>query len=66
MASPLKKPRFRLSDGHCFDNPAMSVQSYPVEVRDQRVWSPSNTRPRWPPLHGRAKTLPLTGGREEG
>ncbi|MGL4931959.1 MAG: nitrite reductase (NAD(P)H) small subunit, partial [Aeromonas sp.] len=38
VASPLKKQRFRLNDGHCVDNPAMSVQSYPVEVRDQQVW----------------------------
>ncbi|MNG29255.1 Nitrite reductase (NADH) small subunit [compost metagenome] len=38
VASPLKKQHFRLSDGHCFDNPAMSVQSYPVEVRDQQIW----------------------------
>lgn len=38
VASPLKKQRFRLSDGHCFDSPAMSVQSYPVTVRDQQVW----------------------------
>ena len=38
VASPLKKQHFRLRDGHCLENAAMSVQSYPVEVRDQQVW----------------------------
>ncbi|MNP47054.1 Nitrite reductase (NADH) small subunit [compost metagenome] len=38
VASPLKKQRFRLSDGHCFENPAMSIAAYAVEVRDQQVW----------------------------
>ncbi|ATU99680.1 nitrite reductase small subunit NirD [Aeromonas salmonicida] len=38
VASPLKKQHFRLSDGHCFENPAMSIASYAVEVRDQQVW----------------------------
>ena len=37
VASPFKQ-RFRLRDSHCFDNPEMSVQSYPLEVRDQQVW----------------------------
>ncbi|WP_346210473.1 nitrite reductase small subunit NirD [Aeromonas salmonicida] len=38
VASPLKKQRFRLSDGHCLENAAMSIASYAVEVRDQQVW----------------------------
>lgn len=38
VASPLKKQRFRLSDGHCADNPAMSIAAYAVEIRDQQVW----------------------------
>lgn len=38
VASPLKKQRFRLCDGLCLDNPAVSVPAYPVEVRGQEVW----------------------------
>jgi nitrite reductase (NADH) small subunit len=38
VASPLKKQHFRLRDGHCLENPAMSVVSYATDVRDQQVW----------------------------
>ncbi|POU39678.1 nitrite reductase small subunit, partial [Aeromonas hydrophila] len=37
LASPLQSQRCRLSAGHGFDNRAMSVQSEPVEGRDQQV-----------------------------
>ena len=37
VASPLKKQRFRLSDGFCLEDEARSVASYPVRVRDGKV-----------------------------
>lgn len=37
VASPLKKQRFRLSDGVCLEDPARSVASYPVRVSNGRV-----------------------------
>ncbi|MGL5284869.1 MAG: nitrite reductase small subunit NirD [Aeromonas sp.] len=38
VASPLKKQRFRLTDGLCLDNPAVSLTTYRVELRGQEVW----------------------------
>ncbi|PIF13697.1 nitrite reductase small subunit NirD [Candidatus Pantoea floridensis] len=37
VASPLKKQRFRLSDGFCLEDEARSVASYPVRVSKGRV-----------------------------
>jgi len=37
VASPLKKQHFRLSDGHCLENPDFSITSYPVRVNGDRV-----------------------------
>ncbi|WP_343553843.1 nitrite reductase small subunit NirD [Pantoea sp.] len=37
VASPLKKQRFRLSDGVCLEDPARSVASYPVRVSNGHV-----------------------------
>lgn len=37
VASPLKKQRFRLSDGLCLEDEACSVASYPVRVCDGKV-----------------------------
>ncbi len=37
VASPLKKQRFRLSDGVCLEDEARSVASYPVRVSDGKV-----------------------------
>jgi nitrite reductase (NADH) small subunit len=37
VASPLKKQRFRLSDGFCLEDDARSVASYPVRVSNGRV-----------------------------
>ncbi|WP_210081379.1 nitrite reductase small subunit NirD [Pantoea endophytica] len=37
VASPLKKQRFRLSDGLCLEDEACSVASYPVRVHDGKV-----------------------------
>ncbi|MCW6034003.1 nitrite reductase small subunit NirD [Pantoea sp. JK] len=37
VASPLKKQRFRLSDGLCLEDEARSVVSYPVRVSDGKV-----------------------------
>lgn len=41
VASPLKKQHFRLRDGHCLENAAMSVQSYPLKYATSRSGSPS-------------------------
>ncbi|KUE81221.1 nitrite reductase small subunit NirD [Aeromonas schubertii] len=38
VASPLKKQRFRLRDGLCLDNPAVSVPAYRLELRGREVW----------------------------
>ncbi len=37
VASPLKKQRFRLSDGVCLEDETRSVASYPVRVSDGKV-----------------------------
>ncbi|EJL82967.1 nitrite reductase small subunit NirD [Pantoea sp. BIGb0393] len=37
VASPLKKQRFRLSDGFCLEDEARSVASYPVRVSAGKV-----------------------------
>jgi nitrite reductase (NADH) small subunit len=37
VASPLKKQRFRLSDGLCLEDEARSVASYPVRVSAGKV-----------------------------
>ncbi|WP_333769642.1 nitrite reductase small subunit NirD [Streptomyces sp. IBSBF 2435] len=33
VASPLLKQRFDLADGHCLDDDAVTVASYPVRIR---------------------------------
>lgn len=37
VASPLKKQRFRLHDGHCLEDSEFSVTAYPVRVCDHQV-----------------------------
>lgn len=37
VASPLKKQRFRLSDGYCMEDPARSVPAWPVRVNAGKV-----------------------------
>lgn len=37
VASPLKKQRFRLSDGLCMEDPARSVAAWPVRVNSGKV-----------------------------
>jgi nitrite reductase (NADH) small subunit len=37
VASPLKKQRFRLSDGFCLEDESRSVASYPVRVSNGSV-----------------------------
>ena len=37
VASPLKKQRFRLTDGVCYEDQEMSVPSYKVRVIDNNV-----------------------------
>lgn len=37
VASPLKKQRFRLSDGHCMEDESHSVKHYDVRVKDGKV-----------------------------
>lgn len=34
VASPLKKQRFRLKDGHCLEDESYSIKSYPVRVEN--------------------------------
>jgi len=35
VASPLKKQKFRLTDGCCLDNPKISVKNYVVKIDDK-------------------------------
>jgi nitrite reductase (NADH) small subunit len=42
VASPLKKQHFRLRDGHCLENAAMSVQAIPLKCATSRSGSPSD------------------------
>jgi nitrite reductase (NADH) small subunit len=37
VASPLKKQRFRLSDGRCMEDESHSVKHYDVRVKDGKV-----------------------------
>ncbi|MNP20359.1 Nitrite reductase (NADH) small subunit [compost metagenome] len=37
VASPLKKQRFRLTDGHCMEDESHSVKHYDVRVKDGQV-----------------------------
>ncbi|QKJ68003.1 nitrite reductase small subunit NirD [Deefgea piscis] len=37
VASPLKKQRFRLRDGVCYESTERSIQSYPARVVGQQV-----------------------------
>lgn len=37
VASPLKKQRFRLSDGRCMEDASRSVAAYPVRVNAGKV-----------------------------
>ncbi|UJF17177.1 nitrite reductase small subunit NirD [Vibrio sp. SS-MA-C1-2] len=37
VASPLKKQRFRLTDGLCYEDQNKSVASYPIRVVDNNV-----------------------------
>ena len=42
VASPLKKQRFRLTDGRCMEDESVSVKHYDVRVKDGKVrlaWS---------------------------
>ena len=37
IASPLKKQRFRLSDGHCMEDESHSIAHFEVRVKDGQV-----------------------------
>ena len=37
VASPLKKQRFRLTDGRCMEDESVSVKHYDVRVKDGKV-----------------------------
>jgi nitrite reductase (NADH) small subunit len=37
VASPLKKQRFRLSDGYCMEDESRSVKHYDARVKDGKV-----------------------------
>lgn len=38
VISPLYKKHFRLRDGYCLDAATLSIKSWPVEIRQNRVW----------------------------
>jgi NAD(P)H-dependent nitrite reductase large subunit/NAD(P)H-dependent nitrite reductase small subunit len=38
VASPVYKQHFNLATGRCLEDPAQSVASYPVRVRNGRIW----------------------------
>ncbi|WP_206668703.1 nitrite reductase large subunit NirB [Lacisediminimonas profundi] len=38
VASPLYKQRFALADGACLDDPGVSVRTWPIELRDGKVY----------------------------
>lgn len=38
VASPLYKQRYALMDGHCLDDPALSVPCWPVRLDGGAVW----------------------------
>jgi nitrite reductase (NADH) small subunit len=49
VASPVFKQSFDLRNGQCLDDPAVSVKSYPVRLRGERVeifFSPHEEKPR--------------------
>jgi nitrite reductase (NADH) small subunit len=49
VASPVFKQSFDLRNGQCLDDPAVSVQSYPVRLRGTRVeifFGPQEEKPR--------------------
>ncbi|WP_392566148.1 nitrite reductase small subunit NirD [Utexia brackfieldae] len=37
VASPLKKQRFRLKDGHCLEDPQFSVKFYAVRIENDQI-----------------------------
>src|SRR5438105_14977522 len=47
IASPLYKHHYSLVSGRCLEDPAKSVNVYPVRVLDGRVWG--NAEPPQPP-----------------
>ena len=38
VASPIYKQNFALESGQCLDDPKVRLQSYPVRVKNGRVW----------------------------
>ena len=38
VASPIYKQNFALETGQCLDDPKVRLPSYPVRVKDGRVW----------------------------
>jgi nitrite reductase (NADH) small subunit len=47
VASPIYKQSFALESGQCLDDPTIRLQSYPVRVKEKRVWIGIN-EPRGP------------------
>jgi NAD(P)H-dependent nitrite reductase large subunit/NAD(P)H-dependent nitrite reductase small subunit len=59
IASPLYKHHYSLVTGRCFEDPAKSVNVYPVRVLDGRVWV--NAEPQQQPAAARRRRLVVIG-----
>jgi NAD(P)H-dependent nitrite reductase large subunit/NAD(P)H-dependent nitrite reductase small subunit len=59
IASPLYKHHYSLVTGRCLEDPAKSVNVYPVRVLDGRVWV--NAEPQQQPAAARRRRLVVIG-----
>jgi NAD(P)H-dependent nitrite reductase small subunit len=59
IASPLYKHHYSLVSGRCLEDPAKSVNVYPVRVLDGRVWV--NAEPQQQPASARRRRLVVIG-----
>ena len=59
IASPLYKHHYSLVSGRCLEDPAKSVNVYPVRVLDGRVWV--NAEPQQQPAAARRRRLVVIG-----
>jgi NAD(P)H-dependent nitrite reductase small subunit len=59
IASPLYKHHYSLVSGRCLEDPAKSVNVYPVRVLDGRVWV--NAEPQQQPALARRRRLVVIG-----
>ncbi len=59
VASPIYKHHFSLATGRCLEDPARSVNVYPVRVMDDRIWV--SAEPQRQPLAARRRRLVVVG-----